>query len=81
MWKKTSMMTVMLLGMGVVFLTQQSSLGPVGIEQPMPDFSLPVLQGGTFTLSEYLGRHVMLIFPRGLAGPDHWCHVCNYQYA
>jgi hypothetical protein len=22
-----------------------------------------------------------LIFPRGLAGENHWCHVCDYQYA
>lgn len=54
---------------------------PVSIGQPMPEFSLQTLQGETWTRSEMEGRRVMLIFPRGLAGKDHWCHICNYQYA
>jgi peroxiredoxin len=81
MTKPIRFMTLMLLCCGVSLIPQQTDIRPVGIEQPMPDFSLPVLQGGTFSLSELRGKNVMLIFPRGLAGPDHWCHVCNYQYA
>jgi peroxiredoxin len=46
----------------------------------MPEITLPIWQGGTFTLSQMQGRNVLLIFPRGLAG-DHWCHICHYQYA
>ena len=81
MTRAARFMTLMILCGGVTLIPQQTELRPVGIEQPMPDFSLPELQGGTFTLSELRGKRVMLIFPRGLAGPDHWCHVCNYQYA
>jgi peroxiredoxin len=54
---------------------------PVSVGQPMPDFALQSLQGSEWQLSEMKGHRVMLIFPRGLAGEDHWCHICNYQYA
>jgi hypothetical protein len=33
------------------------------------------------TLSKLTGRNILLVFPRGLAGEKHWCHICNYQYA
>lgn len=46
---------------------------------PMPEFSLPVYNGGTFNLSEYHGKNVMLIFPRGWTG-NNWCSYCPYQY-
>ncbi len=58
-----------------------AQIRPVSVQQPMPDFTLPVYQGGEITLSDLEGKNVLLIFPRGLAGEDHWCHVCNYQYA
>lgn len=45
----------------------------------MPEFTLPVYGGGNFTLSKYLGKNVMLIFPRGYAGSA-WCAYCPYQY-
>jgi peroxiredoxin len=47
----------------------------------MPDFILPVFQGGEMTLSRLRGRNVMIVFPRGLSRPDAWCHVCPYQHA
>lgn len=47
--------------------------------EPMPDFTLPVFGGGTFTLSHYKGQNVMLIFPRGWTG-NNWCAYCYYQY-
>jgi peroxiredoxin len=59
----------------------QAQIRPVSVLQPMPDFTLPVYQGGKITLSQLKGKNVLLIFPRGLAGEDHWCHVCNYQYS
>lgn len=59
----------------------QAQIQPVSVLQPMPDFTLPVFQGGEMTLSQLKGKNVLLVFPRGLAGKDHWCHVCNYQYA
>jgi len=60
---------------------QEQTVRPVSIRQPMPDFTLPVFQGGEFNLRDMRGKNVILIFPRGLAGEDHWCHICNYQYA
>lgn len=59
----------------------QAQIRPVSVLQPMPDFTLPVFQGGEMTLSQLKGKNVLLVFPRGLAGENHWCHVCNYQYA
>jgi peroxiredoxin len=53
---------------------------PPSIGQQMPDFTLPIYQGGDFTLSKYKGKNILVIFPRGWIG-DHWCQVCYYQYA
>jgi peroxiredoxin len=46
---------------------------------PMPDFTLPVYGGGTFKLSDYSGKNVLFIFPRGWTG-NNWCSYCPYQY-
>jgi peroxiredoxin len=46
---------------------------------PMPDFELPVYGGGTFNLSGYRGKNVLLMFPRGWVG-NSWCAYCPYQY-
>lgn len=46
----------------------------------MPDFALPSYQGPEVRLSSLKGKNVMLIFPRGYAGPDRWCTICNYKY-
>jgi peroxiredoxin len=53
---------------------------PAIIEQPMADFTLPAYQGGEVTLSKLRGKNVMIIFPRGYAGPNYWCTICNYRY-
>jgi peroxiredoxin len=53
---------------------------PVVVGQPMPDFTLPVYQGGTLTLSSLRGKNVLLLFPRGYAAKDYWCTICNYKY-
>lgn len=47
--------------------------------KPMPDFTLPVYNGGEFTLSALKGKNVLLIFPRGWTG-NQWCSYCPYQY-
>ncbi|MFH1609120.1 MAG: redoxin domain-containing protein, partial [Candidatus Bipolaricaulota bacterium] len=60
---------------------QSPPLRPVTVGSPMPDFNLPVFQGGEVTLSKLLGKNVMIVFPRGLSRPDAWCHVCPYQHA
>jgi peroxiredoxin len=46
---------------------------------PMPDFTLPVYNGGSFNLSSFKGKNVLLIFPRGWTG-NNWCAYCPYQY-
>jgi peroxiredoxin len=61
--------------------TQAPPLRPVTVGSPMPDFTLPVFQGGEITLSELRGKNVMIVFPRGLSRPDGWCHICPYQHS
>lgn len=53
---------------------------PVTVDMPMPEFTLPAYQGGEVSLSDLKGKNILLIFPRGLAAENHWCHVCPYQY-
>ncbi len=60
---------------------QTEPLRPVSVGSPMPDFTLPVFQGGEVTLSDLRGKNVMLVFPRGLSQPGSWCHICPYQHA
>jgi len=73
--------TAIIVFSGSFFSSPTQDLKPVTVEQIMPDFTLPVFQGGELCLSALRGKNVLLIFPRGLAGENHWCHVCNYQYA
>jgi peroxiredoxin len=58
----------------------QPEFRPALIEQPMPDFTLPSYQAGDVSLSQFLGKNVMIIFSRGYAAPNHWCTICNYRY-
>jgi peroxiredoxin len=53
---------------------------PVILGELMPDFTLQSYQGQTVSLSQFKGKNVMLIFPRGKVS-DHWCQICHYQYA
>ncbi len=53
---------------------------PAIVGQPMPDFTLPVYQGGTLTLSSLRGKNVLILFPRGYAAENYWCTICNYRY-
>ena len=53
---------------------------PAVVGQPMPDFTLPVYQGGTLTLSSLRGKNVLILFPRGYAAENYWCTICNYRY-
>ncbi len=76
------------LGFGIIALivlagfsfSQNDSIGPVMIGEPMHDFTLPIYQGGEISLSNLKGRMVMLIFPRGKFKPDEWCHLGMYKY-
>lgn len=63
------------------FIFAQNGLsGPVTVGQQMPDFTLPIYQGGELTLSKLKGKMVMLIFPRGKYKPAEWCHFGIYKY-
>jgi len=77
--KKTLVMVVLAVLTIPSFLSAQ--IRPASVQQAMPDFTLPGYQGGEISLLKLQAKNVLLIFPRGLAGEDHWCHVCNYQYA
>jgi peroxiredoxin Q/BCP len=47
--------------------------------QPAPDFSLPADDGGTFTLSEYRGEKVLLVFYPGDDTPVCTRQLCDYR--
>jgi peroxiredoxin len=53
---------------------------PAVVGQPMADFTLPVYQGGSLTLSSLRGHNVLILFPRGYAAENYWCTICNYRY-
>lgn len=55
-------------------------LNPAIVGQPMPDFTLPVYQGGSLSLSSLRGKNVLILFPRGYAAENYWCTICNYRY-
>lgn len=54
---------------------------PALLMQPMPDFTLPALDGGQVTLSALRGKNVLIVVLRGYAGENAWCTICHYQYA
>ncbi|MGZ5514679.1 MAG: redoxin domain-containing protein [Candidatus Aminicenantales bacterium] len=53
---------------------------PAVVGRPMADFTLPVYQGGSLTLSSLRGKNVLILFPRGYAAENYWCTICNYRY-
>ena len=80
-WRISVLFMAAISGLTLSSFGQDGKIGPVSLEQSMPNFTLPVFQGGEIELSQLKGKNVMLFFPRGLSGEDHWCHICNYQYA
>ncbi len=60
--------------------TPEARPQPAIVGQPMADFTLPVYQGGTLTLSSLKGKNVLILFPRGYAAESAWCTICNYRY-
>lgn len=61
---------------------QAGALRPAFLGGPMPDFTLPALQGGDYGIAKLKGKNVLLVFPRGKSGAgDEWCQICHYQYA
>lgn len=80
---RQSMVFAVVIVIGSVFIcvAQTDEIKPIVVESPMPNFSLPVFQGGELSLSEIKGKNILLIFPRGRSRENAWCHICNYQYA
>lgn len=64
----------------LVGLADEAGIKPVTVGQEMPGFTLTDHMGNEVNLSDYRGRNVMLVFPRGKVD-DHWCQICHYQYA
>jgi peroxiredoxin len=80
--KALALVSCLALGLAVLSVPiRAQELKPATVWQAMPDFTLPALQGGEVMLSKLRGKTILLIFLRGLAGENHWCHICNYQYA
>ncbi len=81
-FKKFVVLVVSVLVVSIFMCEAQTDeIRPVAVESPMPNFSLPVFQGGELSLSELKGKNILLIFPRGRSRENAWCHICNYQYA
>jgi peroxiredoxin len=57
-----------------------AAVQPMVLGFPMPDFTLPAIQGGAFGPSALKGKNVLIVFPRGKVD-DTWCWLCHYQYA
>jgi peroxiredoxin len=95
MSKPTNRLSRTLIAVGVAAGLALTALAPAGLRaqtpapevkpaflgQPMPDFTLPSLQGPEVTLSKLKGKNVLIVFPRGLAAENYWCTICNYHYA
>jgi peroxiredoxin len=60
---------------------QQNAISLPMIDQTVSDFGLTDQNGKTVLLSDFKGKNVMLIFPRGMVEKDYWCQICHYQYA
>ena len=59
----------------------QQKSSPALLGGNFPDFSLVSNEGKQVSLSDFKGRKLMLIFPRGKVTDNHWCNICHYQYA
>ncbi|MFC1529910.1 peroxiredoxin family protein [Gemmatimonadota bacterium] len=79
--KRNMLLTSLCLIAGIMLAVPQQSQAQMGIavEQAMPDFTMTDIRGGEVTLSDLMGKRVLLIFPRGRVS-DHWCQICHYQY-
>jgi len=73
--------SLILISSAIPAITQDQEIRPVSLGEAMPDFTLPLYQGGELTLSSLKGKNVMIVFPRGYAAEGRWCTICNYKYA
>lgn len=54
--------------------------GAARVGWPMPDFELLSHQGEEVSISQFRGKNILLLFPRGRY-ENQWCRFCHYQYA
>ncbi|MBS3945117.1 MAG: redoxin domain-containing protein [Melioribacter sp.] len=58
-----------------------AQIQPAMLDRPMTNFTMPTYDGKTVSLSDFKGKNVLIVFPRGYAAENRWCSICNYQYA
>ncbi|MFZ5869068.1 MAG: thioredoxin-dependent thiol peroxidase [Actinomycetota bacterium] len=51
----------------------------LSVGDPAPDFTLPTADGGTFTLSEHRGRHVVVYFYPAAMTPGCTTQACDFR--
>jgi peroxiredoxin len=79
--KLTYFFFVMILFIAGFNLSAQEKSSPVLLGDKFPDFKLLSNEGKQVSLSDFKGKKVILIFPRGKVTDNHWCNLCHYQYA
>lgn len=77
-----SNISIALLSLFILTCTSiAAQVQPAMLERPMNNFTMPTYDGKTVSLSDFKGKNVLLVFPRGYAAENRWCSICNYQYA
>jgi peroxiredoxin len=62
-------------------LSAQEKSSPVLLGDKFPEIKLLSNEGKQVSLSDFKGKKIILIFPRGKVADNHWCNLCHYQYA
>ena len=66
---------------GIIVNAQNNQVKPAMLGSKISDFTLPVYQGGQFSMQDLRGKNVLFIVSRGQYAPSKWCTICLYQYA
>jgi len=79
--KTTLSLIFFVLFFTLVSYSQEIKISLPMLGEPVSDFQLADQNGGQVRLSDYKGKNVLLIFPRGMVKKEYWCQICHYQYA
>lgn len=71
---------IFFLVFGSLFAQQPKIQQAAQLGHPMPDFKLMSYQGEEISISQFRGKNILLLFPRGRY-MNQWCRYCHYQYA
>ena len=71
---------IVIFAAGTLFAQRPKIREAARIGWPMPDFELLSYQGEKISISQYKGKNIFLLFPRGRY-ENQWCRFCHYQYA